>query len=250
MATRCSQQTAGTMVAGLRQEPLDRPLARPSGRTAAVSADCESVDALRVQDLIAKARSGSLVAIGSLVENARAFLLLTAARHLPQRLAQKVGASDVVQETAIEVQRCFAGFKGTTEAELFGWMRTILLHNVADAIRHHEGTTKRDATRERSLNRGEEGVSPGQLPSKKRTPDESVMRHEDAAMVAEILDAMSPHYREVLHLRYWRQCSFLEIGIEMNRSAEAARKLWYRAVQEFNATLEARQTTDPHDRCP
>jgi RNA polymerase sigma-70 factor (ECF subfamily) len=194
----------------------------------------------KLQALIARARRGSPTAIGQLVENARAFLLLTAARHLPQRLVQKVGASDVVQETAIEVQRGFAGFKGTTEAELFGWMRRILLNNVADAIRHYEGTSKRDVARERSLDRHEAEAGAEELPSKKRPPDESVIGHEDAALVATTLEALDPHYREVLHLRYWEQCSFIEIGIRMNRSPEAARKLWYRAVKQFNDALPSR----------
>jgi RNA polymerase sigma-70 factor (ECF subfamily) len=194
----------------------------------------------KLQALIARARQGSPTAIGRLVENARAFLLLTAARHLPQRLVQKVGASDVVQETAIEVQRGFAGFKGTTEAELFGWMRRILLNNVADAIRHYEGTSKRDVARERSLDRHEAEAGAEELPSKKRPPDESVIGHEDAALVATTLEALDPHYREVLHLRYWEQCSFIEIGIRMNRSPEAARKLWYRAVKQFNDALPSR----------
>jgi RNA polymerase sigma-70 factor (ECF subfamily) len=190
--------------------------------------------------LIARARQGSATAIGQLVENARAFLLLTATRHLPQRLTKKVGASDVVQETAIEVQRGFAGFNGTTEAELFAWMRRILLNNVADAIRHYEGTAKRDVTRERSLDQHESQAAADELPSNKRPPDESVIGREDAAAVAVAMQALDPHYREVLHLRYWEQCSFMEIGIRMNRSPEAARKLWYRAVKQFNDALPSR----------
>jgi len=68
------------------------------------------------------------------------------------------------------------------------------------------------------------------------------MRLESAAEVAEVLDALSPVHREVLHLRYWEQCTFIEIGIRMNRSPEAARKLWYRAVGEFKTRLSRRRS--------
>ncbi len=119
-------------------------------------------------------------------------------------------------------------------------MRRILLNNVADAIRHYEGTAKRDVTRERSLDQHESQAAAGQLPSKKRPPDESVIGREDAAAVAVALQALDPHEREVLHLRYWEQCSFIEIGIRMNRSPEAARKPWYRAVKQFNDALPSR----------
>lgn len=200
-----------------------------------------AMQADRIQALIEKARSGSPAAIGQLVEKARGFLLLTASRHLPGRLHHKVGASDIVQETALEVQQGFAGFNGSTEAELFGWMRQVLLHNVADAIRHYEGTAKRDATRERAIDHTAAVGTPDELRSRKRTPDESVMGHEDAALVAEILVELSPHYREVLHLRYWEQCSYIEIGLRMNRSPDAARKLWYRALDQFNTALADRR---------
>lgn len=203
-----------------------------------------AMHAQNVESLIGKARNGSPAAVGQLIELARGFLLLTASRHLPHRLHPKVGASDIVQETALEVQQGFADFQGTTEAELFSWMRRVLLHNVADAIRHYEGTAKRDVARERSLDQNGAIGTPDELRSRKRTPDESVMGHEDAAIVAEILVQLTPDYREVLHLRYWEQCSYAEIGLRMGRSPEAVRKLWYRALQQFNSALAGRRPTD------
>ena len=178
-----------------------------------------------IAELIVLARRGDERAIGQIVESARALLLFTATRELPERLTQKVGVSDVVQETALEVQRGFDGFQGKSEAELFAWMRRILRNNIADAVRHYEGTAKRQVSRERSLDDGHYGRRSEDLPARKRTPDESVMRLESAAEVAEVLDALSPVHREVLHLRYWEQCTLIEIGIRMNRSPEAARKL-------------------------
>ena len=56
-----------------------------------------------------------------------------------------------------------------------------------------------------------------------------------------MLDALSPVHREVLHLRYWEQCTFIAIGSCMNQSPEAARELWHRAVVEFKTLLGRRR---------
>ena len=59
-------------------------------------------------------------------------------------------ASDVVQQTLLEAHRKFDQFRGSTEAELAAWLRTMLSFNVQDMLRA-QGRQKRDATRERSL---------------------------------------------------------------------------------------------------
>ena len=70
--------------------------------------------ALRVEQLLDEARHGSTAAIGRLFESARAYLLFLAQKELPPALRAKLGASDVVQETAIDVHRDFPRFAGTT----------------------------------------------------------------------------------------------------------------------------------------
>lgn len=173
-----------------------------------------------------------------------------AAQELPRRLAHKLGASDVVQETALEVQRDFAGFQGSSEAELFAWMRRILKNNIADVVRHYEGAAKRQVSRERPLDDHREGILQEGLPVQAQTPDELVMRRDDAALVAEALKTLSPEHRELLHLRYWEQCSFPEIAIRLNCSRDTARSLWYSAVKHFNAAIAAHRPPDTIDPSP
>jgi RNA polymerase sigma-70 factor (ECF subfamily) len=46
-------------------------------------------------------------------------------------------------------------------------------------------------------------------------------------------------YRRVIELRYLEEQSFEEIGARMQRSADAARKLWARAVERLQQELES-----------
>lgn len=228
---RNARSVFGESGASERQEKL------LSGVVVAAATRCST----SLAELIALARTGDRVALGRLVNAARGELLRAATRELPGRLTRKVGASDIVQETTVEVHRGIRGFSGTTEAELFAWMRRILRNNIADAVRYYQGTVKRQVNRELRLDDSRAGFVRDGLPGKEEPPDESLMRLEDAARVSGVIKIMSPRYREVLHLRYWEQCSFVEIGLRLNRSPDAVRKLWGRAVKEFQTLLAREQ---------
>src|SRR5437899_477303 len=85
-----------------------------------------------IVDRIRRARGGSDAALGQLLEECRAYLLLVANQELPAQLRGKAGASDVVQETFLQAQKNFERFRDQGEAELLAWLRRILLNNVAN----------------------------------------------------------------------------------------------------------------------
>jgi DNA-directed RNA polymerase specialized sigma24 family protein len=56
--------------------------------------------------------------------------------------------------------------------------------------------------------------------------------------------SLSAEHQEVLQLRNWQKCSFVEIGQHMNRSEEAARKLWARAVFQLKLAMQVRDSKE------
>jgi len=189
-----------------------------------------------IRELIDRARSGAPDAIGRIFEVARGQLLDLANRELPSDVRMKVGPSDLVQETAVDMQRDFGRFTGTTAEECFAWLREVLQHNVIDAIRRYRDAQKRDVARELSLT----GVRSRELRThgeSRRLPDGSAIRREEAAVVNAILQRLPPDYRRVLQLRYWGGMSFIAMAPELGRSPEAVRKLWYRALERLQSEL-------------
>jgi RNA polymerase sigma-70 factor (ECF subfamily) len=188
-----------------------------------------------IRELIAAARRGAPDAIGRLFEAARGDLLEFATRELPAEVRAKVGPSDIVQETALDVHRDFARFSGSTRDELFAWLREILRHNLIDAVRHHRAARRREAAHDADPAAGQFGG----MPAISRTPARSAIRREEETALAAALARLAPPDRQVLELRYWQGMSFVDMAPLLGRSEEAARKLWYRAVARLRAELAA-----------
>jgi RNA polymerase sigma-70 factor, ECF subfamily len=193
-----------------------------------------------IRELIDRARKGAPDAIGRIFEAARGELLDLADRELPVDLRMKVGPSDLVQETAVDMQRDFGQFTGTTAEECYAWLREVLQHNVVDAIRRYRMAQKRDVARETSLTGVRSGEMRG-LNEPPRLPDGSAIRREEAAVISTTLGRLPPDYRRVLELRYWGGMSFVAMAPELGRSPEAVRKLWFRALERLQDELAVSQ---------
>lgn len=152
-----------------------------------------------IRELLVAARSGAPDAIGRIFEAARGHLLQLAARELPAELRAKIGPSDLVQETAVDMHRDFAQFNGTTAEECFAWLRGILRHNAIDAIRHYRESLKRNAGLEVAI--------------------DSMARLDRRALAGAM---RSPDHRRVLELRYWSGMSFVDMAPLLGRSPDAA----------------------------
>ena len=183
-------------------------------------------------------RGGSRAALGRILELCRQYLLLVANRELEPELWAKGGASDLVQETFLEAQKDFASFQGTTRAEVLAWLRRILLNNVSNFRRRYVGSEKRQIARELSLDRP--GMSSdGRFAPALDTPSPSgrAAANEESRALDQVLERLPADYREVILLRHEQALSFADVGRLMDRSEEAARKLWVRAIARLREEL-------------
>jgi RNA polymerase sigma-70 factor (ECF subfamily) len=189
-----------------------------------------------IRELIDRARLGMPDAIGRLFEAARGHLIDLATRELPLDVRAKFAPSDVVQETAVDAQRDFAQFTGSTPEECFAWLREILRHNVVDAIRRYRDTLKRSTVHEISLSAS--SIVEGQrFVDTRPPPDRSAIRREEATVLKHTMARLPEDYRRVLELRYWGGMSFVAMAPELDRAPDAVRKLWYRALERLQQEL-------------
>jgi RNA polymerase sigma-70 factor (ECF subfamily) len=186
------------------------------------------------------ARAGSREALGKLLEATRRYLLTIAQQELDPDLRAKNSPSDVVQETFVEVQRAFGQFQGDTEAELLAWLRQLLLHRVGKLRRRYRDTQKRRLAREVALGGDDSSDGPaGGLAANALSPSGQAVEHEQDQALQAALGRLPEDYRRVITLRYEEQLPFEEIGRLLQRSPEAARKLWARAVERLHEELDS-----------
>ena len=195
--------------------------------------------AQQVDECIRLAQSGCPHALGQLYEQCHRYLMLIANRELDIQLRAKLGPSDVVQETMLKAQRSFDGFVGSSEGELRAWLRTILLNSVRDAARRYQSGSKRDVRRERELHAVLSDQSEAAPFNQPESPSRQMMAAEQAAALRAALLRLPEDYRQVILLRNIERLSFQEIGARLQRSNEAARKLWVRAVDRLRELLGA-----------
>jgi RNA polymerase sigma-70 factor (ECF subfamily) len=188
---------------------------------------------------LAEARSSAADSLGQALEACRGYLLIIAQQELDPELRAKGGASDLVQETFLKAHRHFAQFRGTAEEELLAWLRRLLLNSLADFRRLYQETHKRQAGREVSLPSGDSSRVQGYGPvAGEPSPSAVAMAREQAEAVQRTLDRLPEDYRRVVVWRHHEGRSFEEIACLMNRSVNAVRKLWARAVQRFQQEWE------------
>ena len=185
---------------------------------------------------IAAAQRGCPQAFDRLVAVCRPYLWSSAARCLPGELKAKVAPSDVVQETLMQARKNFPRFNGTTESELKAWLRGILVHNVQDVSRRFLGTAMRELGREVSLAAdGDNRHEP--IDAGIRTPSSRLVTDEETARLMAALYALPNDYRQIIVLRSFEERPFAEIAEQIERSEEAARKLWARAIDRLRSEL-------------
>ncbi|MCI0464778.1 MAG: sigma-70 family RNA polymerase sigma factor [Gemmataceae bacterium] len=192
------------------------------------------------EELLRRARAGSGPARGQLLERYRPYLLLLARLQIGRRLQGKVDAADLVQDTFLDAHRHFARFRGRTEAEVLSWLRQILASHLANLVRHYLGTRRRDVRLERELAGELEDSSrllDQGLVAKQSSPSERAAHREQAVLLADALAQLPETYREVLILRHLEELSFPEVARRMNRTLEAVKKLWARALAYLRSSL-------------
>jgi RNA polymerase sigma-70 factor (ECF subfamily) len=192
--------------------------------------------------LIDQARRGEPGALDQLLESYRNYLRLLARTGVDRTLRGRADPSDVVQDTFLRACRDFEQFRGTSEAELAGWLRQILARTLANRARH-DRAQRRAAAREQSLEQllGQSSQALEQmLVSQGHSPSDSAQRRDLGVVLADVLAELSEEQREVVVLRHLEGLSWDEIAQRMGRTPGAVRMLRTRALKQLRPLIESR----------
>jgi RNA polymerase sigma-70 factor, ECF subfamily len=196
------------------------------------------------EQLLEAAREGRRECLGTLLELYRNYLYLVARTQIDLHLQAQVNPSDLVQEAFLEAYRDFGQFRGSTETELLGWLRRILVHNLARLVEKQVRAQKRNVRREVSLEQRLKTLEKSAakveaaLLCQGSSPSAQAQRRELAAILADQLAKLGVGYREVIVLRNLEGLTFDEIARRMGRTSGAVRVLWMRALNRLRQLLK------------
>jgi RNA polymerase sigma-70 factor (ECF subfamily) len=190
--------------------------------------------------LLGRARAGETAALGRLLEKYRGYLALLARQQIGRRIQGKASSSDLVQETFLRAHRDFAAFRGKTEAEFAAWLRQILAASLGTLLRRYLGTKRRDPRLERELVVELDHSSRNlerHLVAPTSTPGHKASRREQAVRLAQALERLPAHYREVIVLHHLEGLSLSQMAQRLDRTPDSVEKLWARALIQLRRLL-------------
>jgi len=172
-------------------------------------------------------------------ERYRQYLLTLARVQIDPKVRHKLDASDVVQQTLMEACRQRDQFRGTSDGQMAAWLRQILVHNLADALRSLR-RAKRDIARERHLADAMDRSSAWLgtwLAADQTSPSLHARREEQAIVVADALAQLPQAQREALVFQHWHGWTLKEIAGHMDRTPAAVAGLLKRGLKHLRQLL-------------
>ena len=192
--------------------------------------------------VLQQARDGSREAVGKLLEPFRMYL---GRRQLPRALRAHVEDAELMQDTFQAAVGAFAEFRGTTEAELFVWLRQILRNRVQNLGDRYLHTQKRAAARPISLDNDFAAVAwRDMLIDHDETPCTLSSSREFRAFMQRALLQLKPQYQEVITLHYGAEKTFADIAALQGKTTDAVIKTWKRALNAWREIMEDMGVTE------
>jgi len=193
--------------------------------TAGDGGDGGEGDRSGLSTIIDAARNGGAEALDRLLKVAYVYCRLFAIQQTPKRMSAKFDPSDVGQRSIVDVARDIQSFRGRSR-EFFGWLRKIVHHNCIDLQRRHARSAENECLVDSGLHN---------IPAPSAA--DPVLRMEEIEQVAKAMGKLSKDYKAVLRLRVWDNLKWEEIGRKLNRSADASRQLFARALDAVRRDL-------------
>jgi len=194
------------------------------------------------QDLVQRYREGDGDALCELFDRYEGLLRRRIERWLPGHVRRRHSVSDVLQESRIVALDRHLDFEQRGDGAFRRWVLGIAEMKARRAVQRHVGVEKRDAQREVTKARRRDT---GQYAGKGPTPSQEAVGSELAEIARKALASLPDDYRRVLRLVREEGLTLREASLRMERSREAVKKVYGRALLGLTEAFERLQGRGP-----
>ena len=197
------------------------------------------------QELLADAGRGKSDAVNQLLERHRAALRKLVQLRLDRKIAQRVDASDIVQDVLLEANQRLQEYLADPRMPFHLWLRHLAKDRMIDMHRRHRGAQRRSLDRERSLASRQFGDQSSfdlvsQLAASELTPAAETIRRELEQRFLTALEQLDEDDRDILLMRHFEQLGNSETAEVLGLSTAAAGMRHLRALRKLRAILGER----------
>lgn len=199
-------------------------------------------DAEETRELLLDAERGDDVAVNRLLEKHRDSLRRMIGFRMDRKIANRVDASDVVQDVLIEANRRLRDYLADPKLPFHLWLRQMARDRVIDMHRRHRGAARRSVDREqRPANAQYADRSSIDLANLLRdpelTPAAATIRRELQGRFFAALDDLSEDDRDILLMRHQEHLNNSEVAAALNMTPPAAGMRYLRALRRLREVL-------------
>lgn len=173
------------------------------------------------------------------LEGYRDYIWLLARLHMDSMFQAKLDASDIVQQVLLHAHEKREQYRGQSEAEWLGWLRSILANTLNAAARRFE-TKARKHSREVSLEASLDNSSArmeGLLAAKMPSPSQQAVRVEEVLRLAVSLAMLPEDQRRVVELHHLQGLPIAEVSAQVGRSSPAVVGLLFRGLKRLRELM-------------
>ena len=150
-------------------------------------------------------------------------------------------SQDILQQTLLKAFQKLEQFEGSGRNSLMGWLATIAWNEIRDQADYYHRLR-------RDIRMRQTWVSCFDLPDRQlHTEVSRIALNEETRLLVAAMDRLTESYREVIVLRRFEELSFQEIGQRLDRTPEAARKLFARAMSTLTVEMGAARSSGTAD---
>lgn len=202
-------------------------------------------ESLQWRTLLSRFGHGSDSALAELVEQEGPRLLKRIENALPAKLQARVGASDIFQQTLMDLAQMQDRFDNRGAAAFRKLVNTMVESRIAQTLRR-ERAQKRDVLREVQPPPGFGAESPiDRISSPAPAPSKIVQGQEAADAMRAALTQLPEADREILQLIDYEELSYADAAARLGIELKAVHKRHSRALQRLRNLLDHPVGDDP-----
>lgn len=179
---------------------------------------------------VLRAREGSRADLDALLRRHAGKLLALIRLRMGPQLRGSLESRDVLQNTLLKAFEGIEDFQGQDRDTFMAWLARIAHNEIRDQASFHHA--------QRRDQRNNVPLSDAVLVATVRTATRRVALGEQAHRLESAIEALADDQRQVIVLRKLHERSFPEIGAILDRSPDACRMLFARAMTALTMQLE------------